>query len=200
MRIKIFGIYIQITFWFTAFLSAMLLIDKTGYILPIFCAILSHELGHLITMKVLKCAPKEIILKPASFEIIGFVPKTNLQCVAISAFGSATNLLLFLLLYFIYKITNSYLTLIYAAAMLCVGFINLLPSKGLDGGDLLYNLLCLFLNKDKSMFILKFVSLITAFAVVFFAISGVIFKNISLPALIFGIYLFICTIFTKGEV
>ena len=78
MRIKIFGIYIQITFWFTAFLSAMLLIDKTGYILPIFCAILSHELGHLITMKVLKCAPKEIILKPASFAI--YACKRSLVC------------------------------------------------------------------------------------------------------------------------
>ena len=69
MRFKLFGTEFYISFLFAAVITAMLAFDRTGFILPLFFAVLVHELGHLTAMWVLDCAPKRIRLIPAAVEI-----------------------------------------------------------------------------------------------------------------------------------
>lgn len=197
MRVKIFGTYITVTFLFSAFVAAMLIIDRTGLLLPLLFAIVSHEAGHLIAMHILNCRPSEIILKPASVEIVGFTPKCAAHDAIIAACGPAVNLFLFFVLYIIYKITGFPVFIEWSAVMLVVGLFNLIPAVGLDGGDLLFSFLCLFLGGDRSRFILKILSLFLAGCAVFFGVF-IMFRGGGNPsAAIFGIYLFMCLMLKK---
>lgn len=197
MRIKICNTTLIINFSFLAFLTLVLLIDKTGYILPCFLAVFMHEMGHLISMSVLKCAPNTIMLKVAAIEISGFKPKTYKDRFIIAFMGVCFNILLFFVFYFLYKVTLIYNMLIYAAANLAVGFINLLPSLGLDGGDLLLLTLNCFLSYNKSMFIVKFISIIVSVILISITFLKIINLSNNISILIFGIYLFISTLLTK---
>lgn len=200
MRIKFFKTEIFVTFTFSAFLALLLVIDRTGYLIPVFCAIILHELGHLISMVIISCAPKKIVLKPFHIDMSGFVIKSHKEKGIIASTGLISNVFFFFLFYLIYKLYFNNYILIYAAANLAVFIINALPCLGLDGGDLLFLFLNLFFNKDKSMFILKIISLIIAgaiFVVAFYMVLN-LQKNISI--FIFGIYIIICTFLAKGEV
>ena len=195
-----FNTEIFITFGFSAFLALLLVIDRTGFLIPIFFAVFSHELGHLIAMLFLSCAPKSITLKPFHIDISGFVPKTNKDRGIIALSGILTNAFFFILLYLIYKITLNNYFLIYSAASFAVMLINSLPTIGLDGGDILFLFLNLFFNKEKSVFILKIISLIIAFLIMNVAIFGILNLSKNIPMFIFGVYIIICTLLAKGEV
>ncbi len=199
MKIKIFKTEIYITFAFSAFLALLLIIDRTGYLIPVFFAIITHEIGHLIAMLLLSCAPKSVVLMPFHINISGFIPKTVKDKAIIAASGIITNAFFFLIFYLLYKVTYNNYLLIYSAASFAVMLINSLPTIGLDGGDILFLTLNTFLNKDKSMFILKITSFIVAGIVMLVAVFGILNISKNLSMLIFGVYIFICTIFSKGE-
>lgn len=199
MKIKVFNTEIFITFTFSAFLALLLIIDRTGFLIPIFLSIVIHEFGHLITMLILKNAPKSVTLKPFHIDISGFVPKTVKEKALIASSGLIFNALFFFIFYLLYKLLNNNYLLICAAANLAVMLINALPSIGLDGGDLLFITLNIFYNKDKSMFILKIISFIIAGAIAFAAIFGLLNLKSNISMIIFAAYIFICTFFSKGE-
>ena len=138
MRIKIFNTEIFITFGFSAVLALLLVVDKTGYLLPVFFAVISHEFGHLIAMLILNVAPKSIIFKPFHIDITGFIPKSQKERALIAVSGIIINAFFFIIFYLIYKITLYNYLLIYSAASLVVMLINALPCLGLDGGDILF--------------------------------------------------------------
>lgn len=200
MRIKIFNTEIFITFSFSAFLALLLLIDRTGFLLPIFFAVITHELGHLIAMVILSSAPKSVTLKPFHIDISGFVPKTYKDRGVIAASGIISNAFFFIIFYLIYKITLNNYFLIYSAASFSVMLINALPTIGLDGGDILFLTLNMFLNKEKSIFILKIISIAIAFIIMLVAMLGILNFSKNIPMFIFGVYIIICTFLAKGEV
>ncbi len=199
MKIKIFKTEIFITFSFSAFLALLLIIDRTGYLLPIFFAIIIHEIGHLIAMCLLFCAPKNIILKAFHIDISGFVPKSNKDRGIIAASGIITNAFFFFVFYLIYKVTLNKVLLVYSAANFAVMVINSLPTVGLDGGELLFLTLNIFFNKDKSMFILKIISFIIAGVLIFCAIFGILNIKENISIILFIMYIIICTFLSKGE-
>lgn len=200
MKIKIFNTEIFITFGFSAFLALLLVVDRTGYLIPIFFAVVTHELGHLIAMSILSCAPKSVSLKPFHIDISGFTPKSYKDRGLIAASGIIANAFFFIIFYLLYKIIlNNYL-LIYSASSFAVMFINALPCVGLDGGDILFLTLNLFFNKEKSVFILKIISIIIAFFIMLISIFGILNINKNIPMFIFGVYIIICTLLAKGEV
>jgi len=200
MRIKIFNTEIFITFGFSAFLALLLVVDRTGYLIPIFFAVITHELGHLIAMLLLSCAPKSVTLRPFHIDISGFVPKTYKDRGLIAASGIITNAFFFIIFYLLYKIIYNNYLLIYSAASFAVMLINALPCIGLDGGDILFLSLNLFFNKEKSLFILKIISVIVALFIMLVAIFGILNITKNIPMFIFGVYIIICTALAKGEV
>lgn len=197
MKIKILGTKLILTFPFAAIIVLLLFIDKSGIFLPLLAACLLHELGHIVAMRFVGTAPKEIVFKIASLEISGYVPKSLKDEAFIALMGPAANFLFFIVFYLIYKVFKDEAFIKTAAIMLALGFVNMLPSYGLDGGDVAYAVLSHFLSKNKSELILSVLSIIIAFLICFAGCFVLI--NMHNPSItIFGIYLFIMAVMKKG--
>ena len=95
MRFRIFGTEFYVSFLFAAVITAMLAFDRTGFILPLLFAVLIHELGHLVAMWILDCAPKRIRLVPAAVEITTKIQSGGKYEIFIALCGPTVNLLLF---------------------------------------------------------------------------------------------------------
>lgn len=125
LRIPIFSLLCLISFF---------IIEPTPYLLVILSAILCHEAGHLILMRIFSVEIASVTLLPLGIDIR---PKTRLVSyrdqALISLGGAAVNIILFLLLRHSFPFL-AYTNILYA-------IFNLLPIEGLDGGEALFSLL-----------------------------------------------------------
>ena len=191
MKFNFLGTKIYVSFFFTVAVTIMLATDKTGYMLPTLLAVLVHEAAHLFIMWVLDCAPTSIRLIPASLQInkrFSFSPKND---ILIAAVGPVANLILCATLYFNYVAFGNEAILYYSLLNLIIGCFNLLPVKGLDGGTILYNLICKFKGHEKAALIMRIITLILAAVVIFVAVTLTIRQRLNISVYIVGIYLFI---------
>ena len=191
MKFKIFGTEIYLSFLFFAFLTLMLATDKTGFLLPMFFAVLMHEIGHLFIMWVLDCSPKSIRLIPASVQIVNSFSRGYKNDILIALAGPLVNVLFFSVLYYNYLCFGNEFTLYFALLNLLIGIFNLLPVKGLDGGTIVFSLLCKFTNINRAVLILKLITAIFALAIILLAVLFSINGKINLSLYIMGIYLLI---------
>lgn len=194
MKFKFLGTKIYISFFFMAAITLMLATDRTGYMLPTLFAIIVHEAAHLFVMWVLECAPLSVRLIPASVQInqrFSFSAKND---VLIAAAGPAANLILSACLYFNYAAFGDFTVLCYSLLNLIIGCFNLLPVKGLDGGTLLFTLLCKLKGQDKAALYMRIVTLILAAAVIIIAVTLTLRRKFNISIYIVGIYLFIMSL------
>lgn len=154
----------------------MLAVDRTGLMIPTVFAVLIHELGHLFAMWVMECAPKSIRLIPASVQIVrSFSPKPNGET-AIALVGPLCNIITFFTLWLNYLVFGSENVLKFALLNLILGMFNLLPVKGLDGGTLLYGILCKRMEEYKADRALRTVTAILA-AIAFLSGLTLLFRG-----------------------
>ncbi len=189
MRFSLFGTEIYVSFLFSAVITAMLLFDRTGYILPMLLAVLVHECGHLIVMWILDCAPKRIRLVPASVEItakIGYTPKNE---VLIALAGPMVNIILFLVLWFNHRAFGNEDYLIYGIINLLIGLFNLIPVAGLDGGTLLFSLFSRLFGVVKASLAMRIIGLTLAFFSIAGAVTLLFRGTFNLSFFIVGLYL-----------
>lgn len=141
MRFKLFGVQIEISFLFAAVIAFLLVIDRTGLVLPTLAAAAVHETGHLLAMWAAECEPKAIRLIPASVQIVrGFSRKKHGE-LEIALCGPAANLVFYLSFRLWYAAGGGEGVLRFALLNLLLGLFNLLPVAGLDGGTVLQALL-----------------------------------------------------------
>lgn len=194
MNIHFFGVNIKVSFLFAAILCLMIFTDRTGLILPSLIAVTIHEFAHLFFMKKFSCAPKEIALIPGSIMIVNSVycekRKENIILIA----GPLSNIILFIVFYVIFLLTQKHIFLVHSATQLIIGCFNLLPAKSLDGGALLYNILTNKFSIEKSEILIKAISFITAF--IFLTLGLLYIKNgeMNFSLFILAIYILIFTI------
>lgn len=191
MKFKLFGTEIYLSFLFMAFITAMLATDKTGFMLPTLFAVLMHEFGHLFIMWVLDCTPKRIKLIPASVQIVNSFSRGYKNDILIALSGPCVNLLLFSVLYYNYLCFKNEFTLYFALLNLLIGVFNLLPVKGLDGGTILFSLLCKFTDINRAVLIVKLITAIFALAVIITAVLLTLGGKLNASLYIMGIYLLI---------
>ena len=194
MKFSFLGTKIYVSFFFTAAVTVMLATDRTGYMLPTLFAVIILEAAHLFVMWVQDCAPLSVRLIPASVQInkkFSFSPKND---ILIAAAGPAANLLLCGCLYFNYVAFGNLTVLYYSLLNLIIGCFNLLPVKGLDGGTILYNILCKFKGQEKAALIMRIITLILAIAVIFVAVTLTFRHKFNISIYIVGIYLFIMSL------
>lgn len=141
MRFKLFGTEFYVSFLFSAMITLMLAVDKTGYILPVLFAVTMHELGHLTVMRILDCSPLKVRLIPAAIEITARFNCSRKKEISVALAGPAFNLLLFLSLFANYGLSGNEYSLVWALVNLSVCVYNMLPVTGLDGGTVLYSLI-----------------------------------------------------------
>lgn len=193
MRFRAFGTEFYISFLFAAVITALIAADRTGFVLPLLFAVLIHELGHLAAMWVLDCAPKRVRLVPAAVEITTKIGGGKHE-IFIALCGPAVNLLLFATLFVNYLAFNNdgYLTI--GLINLLIGVFNLLPVTGLDGGTVLFNLLCRRKDPQKAALIMRIINLSVALAALITAITLCFRGQFNLSFFILALYLAVMSV------
>ncbi len=191
MRFKFLGTEIYISFLFAAVITAMIAFDRTGYILPLLFAVIMHEFGHLCAMWIFECAPKRIRLVPAAVEITSKINFSGKNEIIIAACGPAVNLILFFTLWFNYLAFNKEMSLICGMINLLIGIFNLLPVTGLDGGTILYNILCRKTEEGRARLIMRIINLSVAAALLIIAVCLCFKGQFNLSFFIIGLYLIV---------
>lgn len=194
MKLKILGIDIYVSVAFCAIITLMLVIDRTGSIIPLLAGTAVHELGHLIAMRNQKNPVKKIMLIPAALLIVGGVTSSDKEEINTVSAGPIANIAVggfFLLLFWV---IGKEMLLLYAVIQLALAVFNLLPVKGLDGGTLLFIALRRKMELSTAELLVKIISFVLSAGL---AILGALLfvtvpQNPSL--LICGIYLVILTL------
>lgn len=181
MTVRLFGVSVRITFPFSALVTLLLYIDKTGLMGYSMLAVILHELGHLFVMHLAKAKPSGIELSLRGILIISPPVAGVWQRLFIALGGPLSNLLCGILLWLCgLKIAG--------AVQWIVACYNLLLIRGLDGGNILSCLLCLFGVGDKEWISALF-SYLTAGVVVVFGIQLLLIGGNNISLLLLGIYL-----------
>lgn len=137
MNISIGKTKISLSFPFAAMVSLLMLTDRSGWWALGLSAALLHELGHLFGMAAFGMAPREIRLMFGGIQIFGLYPALPRQTVWFTLCGPGSNFAAFLVLLLIgygFRQTELFRA---AALHLVIGTVNMLPFRGLDGGNLL---------------------------------------------------------------
>jgi Zn-dependent protease len=197
MNFEFFGVKIKITFLFVAVICFMLFIDRTGLIIPLFLAVFAHESAHIAAMWFLNCAPREIELIPGSIKIINpqkfSFRKENIILVC----GPLCNIIFFALLYSLFLFFGKKIILIYAVIQLIVGAFNLLPAKGLDGGQLINNLLTNYFSVSAAGLIYTILSALVGGMFLAYGFINLINGSVNASVFILGFYIIILSFTNK---
>lgn len=188
MKFKVFGIAFEISVPFAVIIAFLLLMDKTGLMSASLLAALLHEGGHIIAMKLTKCAPKFIKCCPAGVLIIGNSAQTAFFGAVIAFSGPLANFIAGIVFLIWGRLSGYAGVYAFSAVQFIVGTVNMLPVKGLDGGTLTLELLTA-LKLRSPEFAFSFISVFTAVATTV-AGAAVAVRNTSNPSLLLlGIYL-----------
>ena len=194
MKFKIFGTQINVTFLFLAFISFMVFIDKSGYILYMILAVTIHESAHLFTMNIVGCNPKEVWLIPTSVKIVRGVTVRDSHEIIISLSGPMINILFFFLFYIIFLLTKNDGALDFSVINLILGVFNLLPIEGLDGGVILKKSLEKIISPNKAILAVKWSTIIFSIFMIFFGIKAFGASTYNFTPIVLGIYLILSVI------
>jgi stage IV sporulation protein FB len=144
IRFRIFGCIVELSFLFVAATACTVLLDRTGCILSTLFASVLHECGHLTAMFCFGGAPEKITFGVFNIDIVdqNRTRRGYRQDFIILLAGPAVNLILFVLLYAMSCLIPGVNVVFAASTHLLIGLFNLLPVESLDGGQILYALLC----------------------------------------------------------
>ena len=182
-------IRITISYFFLSMLAILILSDRSGSLSNSLLAVVFHEVGHLLMMKLLKIKVNSVnfTLSTVGINTDGIISVKYSLLVATA--GPAVNLIMSCFL-----LCKTEILIYFGAANLILFLFNMFPVKGLDGGDLLYYLLHIlkFKSADK---IYSVISILSIAALIL--LGGLLFfmskSNITL--LLVGIYLFILSFY-----
>lgn len=141
LKFKLFKTTVFLSYPFCFAVTVLAVLDKTGFLFASLMCVILHETGHLAIMHFIKIRCVSATLKIGTISIItkeGISikkraliavggPLMNFMCVPLLSFGG-----------FFEKL---------GAASLAMCLFNLLPSAGLDGGDIAYFLFCRITEK-----------------------------------------------------
>ena len=179
---------------------------QSDFVLPLFCAIALHEMGHLFVAKLLK-----IRIKSFNLSILGARIQTENILSYTDEFLLASGGPFFGLMGFLFSFplimqNQSYpfiasFLLPFAIISLCLTIFNLIPLNTLDGGRMLFCLLCHLFSLHFALKILRLTSFFTLFAFWIFSVYMMIKISAGLSMLVFcSIFFAKCFIFdTKSR-
>lgn len=171
MNLSFFKIKLEISYLLLSFLAIIVIAEIFNNFLWCISAVVIHELGHIIPMCMFGYRPEKI--KFSLFEI-SITDNTRQkrsfwQNFFIILFGPFVNFICFISFYLLYLYGKDFYLPI-AIANLSVGLFNILPVLSLDGGQLLYLILCRKIterNAERVVDILTFIFIFPLFALGF---------------------------------
>lgn len=186
MKFYILKTEISISYLFVSIITFMILIDKSGFVLPMLLSVFLHEAAHLITMFLLGCEPKSINFIPCSIEVKRGVCCDYKKEILISVSGPILNIILFIL-FFKFRIEFSLINL-------CFGVFNLLPLSVLDGGEILNVVLFKVLKEKTAKILFKAINFFFGALGVFFGVFLYVKQNGNISLILFSIYIILFNI------
>lgn len=169
MKLKIHNTHLQISYTLIC-LCAICLVTNTfsGFIICLM-SVLVHETGHIIPMTIFGNFPSTI--KISLFEIAISdecrIQRKPFQNFIIIFFGPFANFICFIIFYLLYLFCND-IFLSFSMVNLFLGLFNMLPVISLDGGQLLYLLLCRWFENYKAQKIVNILTFIFIFPLALF--------------------------------
>ncbi len=151
------GVYIS----FFTFVSAFFVImsDTSVYTLIFLSGVLVHEAGHIFALHMCKTKPKKICIYPFGVDMKCDVSRLSYEKeLFVMLSGAAVNLIICVISFTICVFAYSRELLFTAFCNAFFGITNLIPIKGLDGGRVLYVLLCMHIDEERASRICKVVS------------------------------------------
>ncbi len=184
-----FGINVS----FAIAVTLTLIIDESGVgAIALLCCIL-HEAGHIICLLLLGEKPKKICLSfyGIKLERNPMSSQSTAGELAVFASGPAVNFIFSAVMFLMSEIFES--LRVAAVISLCIGVFNLIPCKPLDGGNILYTVLCRRANRKTAD---KICLVITVITVVPMIVTGLFFakNNGNITLLAVAVYVAISTV------
>lgn len=191
MIFNIFGVKIEITFWFVAFITFIISLNVPSNVLITVFSSLLHEIGHLLVMTSAGNKPQAV-----RFEITGM----NIICqpdyristkneILIALGGPFINLLCFVISVIILCIYKNENILTFGCINLILMIFNLLPIKRLDGGMALYYALAQKYDNITCSKILNFTSIFFITLIYFWGIYAFVSSRYNISLIIIAIFL-----------
>ena len=181
MSIRLFGITICITFPFSAFVTLLLYIDRTGLMGYSLLAVVLHEIGHLFVMHITRSKPSAFELSMRGILIVS-PPITGLWQRLFIAIGGPLSNMLFGAVFGACGFKTA------CAVQWIVAAYNLLLIKGLDGGNILECFLGL-IGAGEKKWIVNLCSYLTAGVILVFGLQVLMFNGSNVSLLLLGVYL-----------
>lgn len=191
MRFKLFGTEVYISFLFMGVITLMLCFDKTGLILPTLFAVFIHEFGHLFMMWATGEELKKIRLIPASVQIVSSFKGSYKKDVLVAVSGPMVNFIFFGVFYYNYVCFGNRSVLLFSVLNLIIGIFNLLPVKGLDGGTVIYILVCRFCTPNKALWCLRILTAVLGAVTLVGAVILTVSGKLNISLYIMALYLII---------
>ena len=173
-----------------------LIISKTPFIIPLLCAVILHEFGHLLCALILK-----IKIKRFDLSLLGARIKTHntlsYKDELLFALGGPLMGLLGFALTFKIAMTNFdipfYQSFLFPFSILslCLSIFNLLPLASLDGGRILKCILYLVFELDTADRIIKIASFITLLSLWMLSVYMMLKISNGVPMFIFCLIFFV---------
>lgn len=164
MNCIVLGCRLKISFCFIALVAAMLIIDHSGAMIWGMIAAILHELGHIFAMALQGGRPNEIRFGLFDIAIIDAQRKRNdyLHDAFVLLAGPFVNFLAGIIFYALFVVSKVEFMLIPAWQNLFLGLMNILPIESLDGGQILFALLCRKKVKNPELIVqvLSFIALL----------------------------------------
>lgn len=180
----------------------MILIQfQSNLLFPLLCAIVLHEMGHLIAARILKIKIKRFRLSILGARIETEGELSYADEFLLAAGGPFFGMLGFALTFF-YAFNHTHIPLIatfllpFSLISLCLTVFNLIPLSTLDGGRMLFCILCKLFSLEFAIKIIRLSSFFTLFAFWIFSVYLVIKISAGLSMLVFcSVFFAKCFIF-----
>lgn len=151
MKLRLGRTELELSYTLLCAAGASVLLGIFGDLVWCAAAIALHEGGHLLLMARYGCLPERIKVALFAIDIVDGQrrQRSSRQNAQIIFFGPFANFVCFSVSFLLY-LKGNHALLPFAAANLSVGLFNSLPVPSLDGGQLLYLLLCRSLPPERA--------------------------------------------------
>lgn len=191
MIFNLFGVKIEITFWFVAFITFIISLNAPSNVLVTVLCSLLHETGHLLAMTSVGNKPKAIRFELTGMNIIrqpDFQISTKNE-ILIAFGGPIINFICFLISVIILCVYKNENVLTFGCISLILMIFNLLPIKKLDGGMALYYTLSQKYDNITCSKILKITSVFFIFLIYVWGFYAFISSGYNISLIIIAIFL-----------
>lgn len=191
MAFSLFGVKVEITFLFVAFISFVISLKAPSNVILTIVASMLHEVGHLILMLVLDSKPEKVRFELTGINIIR-KQETRISTkkeICISLGGPLINFINVVICCVILCVYSSNSITTFACINLILMIFNLLPIKKLDGGTALHYLLLKKCDFRLSSVLLKITSVFFILIIFIWGIYIFIVSKYNISLIIIAIFL-----------